>query len=103
MGNQCLEPSATASSMSNGIQPKQHPEFWFDDGSVVLIARNHTAFKVHKSMLAKHSTFFDHMFSLPQPADEDHEAQSYGCAVVHVDDSPTDLEDLLDLLYNCLK
>lgn len=46
--------------------PIRHSEFWFLDGSVVLLARN-VLFRVHKTFLARHSSVFRDMFSLPQP------------------------------------
>ncbi|KAI6126074.1 hypothetical protein EDD16DRAFT_1555032 [Pisolithus croceorrhizus] len=38
---------------------------WFCDGSIVLRAEN-TLFRVHKSLLARHSGFFHDLFTLPQ-------------------------------------
>ena len=42
-------------------------EFWFEDGSVVLIAQN-VGFRVYKRLLAEHSPFFRDLFRIPQPA-----------------------------------
>ncbi|GLB34462.1 hypothetical protein LshimejAT787_0200270 [Lyophyllum shimeji] len=43
----------------------RHPVFWFDDGSIVFRVENHV-FKVHKTLLSRHSNFFarpDHTLS----------------------------------------
>lgn len=55
---------------------------WFDDGNVVVQAEQ-TLFKVHKSILALHSTVFKDMFSIPQPPPEG-EIMVEGCPVVRV-------------------
>ncbi|KAJ6519063.1 hypothetical protein C8R45DRAFT_807261 [Mycena sanguinolenta] len=76
--------------------PKKHAEFWFSDGSVVLQAGN-TQFRVHWSLLARHSAIFRDMQGLPQPADE---PTIDGCPVVKLPDDPSDVELLLKGLYD---
>ncbi|KLO07748.1 hypothetical protein SCHPADRAFT_945039 [Schizopora paradoxa] len=44
--------------------PKRHDFLWFPDGNVVL-ATDASLFKVHKSLLAVHSSVFRDMFELP--------------------------------------
>lgn len=96
----------------------RHAEFWFTDGSIVLVAQS-TMFRVHKTFLSRHSVIFRDMFSLPQPAEgssagsaaplahamispeigvglEDAE----GCSVVRLHDSPDDVASLLYALYD---
>ena len=60
--------SARADQLSLDLQRElqPHPELWFEDGNVVLIAENRS-FRVPKSVLARTSEFFRDMFSLPQP------------------------------------
>jgi hypothetical protein len=41
------------------VQP--HPDFWHPDGSVVVEIEN-TKFKLHQSMLQKHSVYFTSLF-----------------------------------------
>lgn len=41
------------------MQP--HPDFWHPDGSVVVEIEN-TKFKLHRSMLQKHSVYFTSLF-----------------------------------------
>ncbi|EIW56963.1 uncharacterized protein TRAVEDRAFT_151611 [Trametes versicolor FP-101664 SS1] len=74
----------------------RHQEYWFDDGSVVVIAQD-TAYKIHKSMLARHSEVFNGLFSVPQTSADDH---LDGCPVVPVPDSSADFSNLLKALYD---
>lgn len=81
---------------------KRDEEFWFDDGNIVLIARN-IEFKVFKSILAKHSPFFKDMFSLPPPilagispgSSQVTSTVVDACPVVHLSDSPEDFRHVL--------
>lgn len=57
--------------------PARHPELWFDDGSVVLVAEA-MSFRAHRSIL--HIVFFD-IFSIPQSADTGSETIE-GCPVI---------------------
>ena len=41
-------------------------EVWFDDGNIILVAEN-KAFRVHRSMLVRHSQVFKDLFELSQP------------------------------------
>lgn len=76
-------------------------KIWFDDGSVVIQAEK-TQFRVHRSMLSRHSSVFRDMFSVPQPPGEQ-ELVIEGCSVVHVSESSQDWEDLLTLMYDNLR
>ncbi|KAI1795305.1 hypothetical protein LXA43DRAFT_37560 [Ganoderma leucocontextum] len=73
---------------------KHHEEFWFDDGSIVLIA-GHTAFRVYRALLAAQSTIFTNMLSSSTP---DAEEMVEGCPVVHISDSPEDVAHFLRVL-----
>ena len=92
----------------------RHPEFWFADGSIILLAHD-VLFRVHKSFLARHSLVFRDMFSLPQPSLEssspsnDTDAKKVenmdhgmvdGCPVVRIHDTPDDVASLLYALYD---
>ena len=69
---------------------KHHPELWFDDGSIILVAQK-TMFKVYKGLLSTHSPVFADMFSSATHSDEIDD----GCPVVRVSDSAQDLKGLL--------
>ncbi|PPR07100.1 hypothetical protein CVT24_010936 [Panaeolus cyanescens] len=56
-----------------------------------------TAFRIHRGVLARHSTVFNDMLSLPQPADAD---LFEGCPVVPMYDLPKDLSSLIHYLYD---
>jgi hypothetical protein len=68
---------------------------WNSDGSVILQAKN-IQFRVHWSVLARHSSIFSDMQGLPQPADQ---PNVDGCPVVELSDDPKDVEYLLKALY----
>ncbi|EIW56904.1 uncharacterized protein TRAVEDRAFT_77609, partial [Trametes versicolor FP-101664 SS1] len=77
---------------------KRDEEFWFEDGSIILIARD-VEFRVFKGILAKHSPLFGDMFSLPPgPPPESSQgtaAAAESCPVVHLSDSPEDFRHVL--------
>lgn len=75
-----------------------HPDLWFDDGSIIIIAGS-VSFCVHRSNLCTHSTVFADMFGVPQPADQ---ARSKGCPILKIPDSEEDMSCLLKALYNPL-
>lgn len=80
---------------------QQDPEIWMTDGNVVLTTKDDDGiiwgFRCHKSVLSKHSTVFQGMFTLDQPDDaEMHD----GLPVVALTDRSTDLKGLLQILYD---
>ena len=75
---------------------------WFDDGNIVLIAET-TAFRVHKSILARHSEVFRGLFSIPQPINPDDVEMMDGCFVVRLPDRRYDLRHLLRAIYYGIK
>ncbi|KAF8149053.1 hypothetical protein B0H34DRAFT_734667 [Crassisporium funariophilum] len=74
----------------------RHPEFYFPDGSVVLIVER-TAFRVHQSVLARHSEVFNGMWDVPQPPQVD---MYDGCPTVWLTDSKNDFTDVMRVLYD---
>ena len=85
------------SSVSAGgqlVQPARDEEFWYEDGTIDLVAGN-VVFRVYKGVLAEHSAVFKDMFSLPQPPSE---STSSECPVVYLSDSPEDLRHVLRVL-----
>ncbi|KAF9034386.1 hypothetical protein BJ165DRAFT_1563754 [Panaeolus papilionaceus] len=90
--------SATTSVLEASGQLERGSK-WFDDGSLVLAAGN-TMFRVHASLLSQCSTVFKDMFSVPQlPNSTSPEAMVEGCPVVHLHDSPEDVECILNAIY----
>ncbi|KAF5352848.1 hypothetical protein D9756_006344 [Leucocoprinus leucothites] len=80
------------------LMATQHPDFWFRDGSIVLCV-DKTLFRVHQTILGKHSEVFEDMFSLPQPTAEEEDTVE-GCRVVMLHDSRDDFVDLLSAIYD---
>jgi hypothetical protein len=62
----------TASTNGIGIQEdsivRNHPVYWFDDGSLVLDVELQR-FKVHRTLLSRHSRFFASLSSAPTTTD----------------------------------
>jgi hypothetical protein len=76
----------------------RHREFYFPDGSVIIII-DATAFKVHQSVLSRHSDVFAGMWDVPQPkgiSDID------GCPTVELQDHVSDFADTLKAIYDSL-
>lgn len=88
------------------------PDWYIPEGNIILALACGTEnsdggilFRVFKSQLAKHSTFYQDMFSLPQPparegAEGDREELYDGCQVLRLNDSISDLRSLFDLIWN---
>ena len=89
-----------SSSERPSITLGHHPELWFDDGSVVLVAEI-TAFRVHRSILCRHSSVFMDIFSIPQPSDSDAD-NIEGCPVIRMHDSTEEFTHLLRACYDPL-
>ncbi|OJT05756.1 hypothetical protein TRAPUB_3394 [Trametes pubescens] len=70
-------------------------EFWFSDGSIILIAGN-TLFRVYHGVLAAHSVVFHDMLQFPHPPSS---PSLDGCPTLDLSDSPADLRHLLRVLY----
>lgn len=92
--------------------PIRHSDLWFSDGSIVLRAEN-TLFRVHKSLLARHSGFFHDLFTLPKLVAKDssppHGTKTpsielsgdiEGCQVLTLYDSAEDVANLLTALVD---
>lgn len=75
----------------------RHPDLWFDDGSVILIAED-TGFRVYRGVLARHSEVFRDTFQIPQSTAVDI-TEEY-CLVVHLsDDSAEEITIMLNILF----
>lgn len=98
---------------SQPIAEEHHLTLYFDDGNVVLSClrrngRSRIYFRVHRSILSRHSPVLAEMFAIP-PLLEDFEDPSKGLketydGVVHIQapDSAEDVESFLGVLYDPL-
>jgi len=70
-----------SNAVPNSTELTRSPDHWFDDGSIILEAES-TQFRVHRTMLARHSSIFRDMFEIPQPAHGEPVVE--GCLMVHL-------------------
>ncbi|KAL1756162.1 hypothetical protein FB107DRAFT_290290 [Schizophyllum commune] len=78
--------------------PAKRSDIWFDDGNIILQAEN-LQFRVHRSLLARHSPVFKDIFGIPQPANTS-EVLIEGCPVVHLTDKASHVQFMLTKLFN---
>jgi hypothetical protein len=77
-------------------------DIYFEDGNLVISAKNGTDgdivyFRVHKSILGKHSPVFKDMYSVPPPQEVE---QHDGVPLVHVHDDAGALRSFLKAIYD---
>jgi hypothetical protein len=82
----------------------RHPIFWFDDGSVVIRVQDRL-YKIHKSLLSRHSDFFAHCHPVTKPSDDVlRRVPPTDCDYIVVDPDrrvlANDVEVLLEHLYH---
>ncbi|KAI0328046.1 hypothetical protein GY45DRAFT_1255894 [Cubamyces sp. BRFM 1775] len=92
-----LASSGTETSACDKATPAQEPgimqsSYWFEDGNVILVADDNIGFRVHRGILAHHSSIFCDLFGVAQP--ECGEALD-GCPIVPLSDSADDLNQLM--------
>ncbi|OJT09463.1 hypothetical protein TRAPUB_14066 [Trametes pubescens] len=89
---------------NSGSARTRDEEFWYDDGTIILVAGN-VEFRVYKGILAENSSVFRDMFSLPQPpiSSSDVPSSENGCPIVHLSDSPEDLRHILRVPFEAPK
>jgi len=76
-------------------------EYWLDDGNIVLQAEN-VQFRVHRSVLARHSNIFKDMFGMPQPLQPEGPMVD-GFPVVYLSDAADDVKTMLGIFYDNYK
>ncbi|KZT00056.1 uncharacterized protein LAESUDRAFT_816729 [Laetiporus sulphureus 93-53] len=91
-----VSPASPSAMIPSTDAPQRHPRFWLDDGSLVLRTSTGTdAYKVHRTLLARHSPFIASL-----AADDSLD----GSPVVRIPEergvSSADLEALLEHLYH---
>lgn len=88
-------------------EPERHSSLWYEDGNVVL-STNSYLYRVHKSILSRHSPVFRDMFQVSDDAEEDTKdtikpssEQYEGVPLITMGgDSDADVCTLLSTLYN---
>lgn len=90
-----VEDDTPAGSGSGDEAIERSEEVWLEDGNIIVQAENHQ-FKVHRSVLSKHSPVFADLFKVPQPSTE---RTIEGCPVVELHDSAEDIKHVLLALY----
>ncbi|KAJ7642413.1 hypothetical protein DFH06DRAFT_1097654 [Mycena polygramma] len=78
---------------------------WFSSDQLVALRAGESIFRVPKSILAARSSVFQAMFEFPQPAVSDGEMTDGdefidGSPVVHLHDSPTEVEPFLRAIFD---
>ena len=91
-----LEEDQLETSPATG--PRPHEELWFSDGSIVLSTDKHL-YRVHKSVLAKHSKVLSDLLEIP--TGDIAQMESWECVpmVRMVGDSDGEVYMLLKALY----
>ena len=70
---------------------KEHPTLYFDDGNAIITAGK-TLFRIHVSVLSKHSSVFRELF-------QETRHRFRGQLHLTVEDSGEDMEALLNVVY----
>jgi hypothetical protein len=91
-GRQC-QPAKRARKTDPGGMSLIRSNIWLGDGNIVIQADG-VQFKVHQGYLARLSTIFSDVFSMPQPTDGA-QPQVDGCHILHLQDSVQDLAIVL--------
>ena len=81
---------------------ERDPDLWFNDGNVVFTAQL-VAFRVHKSVMARHSEFFTSLFTIPQPSHDEETCLFDGVQNVRVSDTSYDFRTLIRALYGDMR
>ncbi|KAJ7832080.1 hypothetical protein B0H14DRAFT_2364860 [Mycena olivaceomarginata] len=71
-------------------------EIWMPYGDIILQVES-TQFRVNRDVLARHSSIFRDLFSVPQPPNE---ATVEGCHIVELSDAAEDWAWILEVLYD---
>lgn len=69
------------------------------DSNVVIIGQSQTAFRVHNSVLLRHSEAFKTLLAVAEPTFGE-ASKVEGCPVVHTKDTAHDFKHLLHALYD---
>ncbi|KAI0315093.1 hypothetical protein OF83DRAFT_1285097 [Amylostereum chailletii] len=80
------------------------PDLWLSDGTIILrttdpVANAQTLFRVHKSTLGLHSSFFHDLFDGPQTAFDTASESYVGLPVMDMMDDASDVAEFLKAMY----
>ena len=91
-----LHEEAVRDGGGQGAETKRDEEFWLEDGTVILVARD-VEFRVYSGILASHSPVFRDLFAQDHPTCNVSMNGKYDipCPVVQLSDSPEELRHLL--------
>ncbi|KAI0753693.1 hypothetical protein C8Q74DRAFT_1211191 [Fomes fomentarius] len=80
----------------HGKRGKRDEEFWLEDGTVILVARD-VGFRVYAGLLAAHSPVLKGLFDQSHPTCKvsSHRGEEIQCPIVHLSDSPEDVRYIL--------
>ena len=76
---------------------KHHPVHWYDDGNVVIVAKENTAFRVHLSVLSQWSVMLGHLL---ENATLKPLANVEGCPCMRIPDDSRDFAYFLTYIYD---
>ncbi|KAJ7048133.1 hypothetical protein C8F01DRAFT_1214352 [Mycena amicta] len=94
-----LRQSVASDGAGSRLIRKHLDEFWFHDGSIVILVGT-IMFRVHQTVLSAHSEVFAGLFTLPQPAvSAKGQEMIEGCHIVQLHDPSEDFIDLLKGIY----
>ncbi|PPQ90553.1 hypothetical protein CVT25_015867 [Psilocybe cyanescens] len=83
---------------STSSLPTRHPDLWFSDGNIVLVAGDFY-FNVHRGLLCRHSSMLEKAIA-DLDAEDTHTRLIEGNAVLELDEQPKDLCRFLMALYD---
>jgi len=93
--------SSTSNDPRGSCQKLKISEYWFNDGDIILQVED-TQFRVHSSMLARHSEVFSGILSIPQPH-ESMDATTGKLPVIFLSDKVDDVEVLMSIFYDGIR
>jgi hypothetical protein len=96
-----LSPQKKRQRTDSDRDARKRSEYWFEDGNIVLQAED-TLFRVHRSILSRHSQIFKDIFAMPQAPSQENESIE-GCPVVHLSDTAEDMGNIISLIYDSNK
>ncbi|KAI0742404.1 hypothetical protein C8Q80DRAFT_905340 [Daedaleopsis nitida] len=88
------ESTSNLNGASSSQNSKRDDDFWFEDGNVVLVARD-VGFRIYRGLLPTQSSVFADMFASSSPSN----TELYdGCPIIHPSDPADDFRDFLRVL-----